>query len=141
MTPYAIADHNGSHLTTEEAVWPVFNDRQEYCGQIYLTAAWAVPQGIYEQLGLLNHVDLFITSVGHWATTLEYAEHYLVHTEPPAEFIVKGASLGFFIPSAWAEDHGSPKTYRDYRVFKNSEGCWDAERIERPLLVEAFEKV
>ena len=141
MTSYAIANHHGSHLTTEETQWPVLNDQQEYCGQIYLTAAWAVPQGIHEQLGLSNHIDLFITSVGHWATTLEHAEHYLVRTEAPTEFIVKGASLSLFVPSEWAEDNGIPNIYRDYRVFKRSADCWGAEEIERPLLIEAFEKV
>jgi hypothetical protein len=102
----SIADHHGSHLTREETDWPAFNDRQEYCGQIYLIAAWAVPEGIHEQLGLRNHIDLFLTSVGQWAPALEIAEHLLC-TQSPLEFRVKGASLGLFLPGEWAEANGS----------------------------------
>jgi hypothetical protein len=47
---YAIADHHGSTLTREETEWPAFDDQQEYCGQIYLIRAWAVPSGIHEEL-------------------------------------------------------------------------------------------
>ena len=137
---YTIADHHSSHLTREETEWPVFDNNQDLCGQIYLIAAWAVPEGIHQQLGLRNHIDLFLTTNGQWAPTLEIAEHYLVRTEAPTEFKVKGASLGLFVPSEWAEDNGSPNIYRDYRVFKRSADCWDAERIERPSLIEAFEE-
>jgi hypothetical protein len=137
-----IANHNGSNFApTEETEWPAFNDRQEYCGQIYLTRAWAVPNGIYEELGLRNHVDLYLTSKGQWAATLEHAEHYLSRTEPPTEFKVKGASLGLFICGQWAEDNGSPNVYSDYQVFKHSAGYWDAEEIEEPpVVVGAYEE-
>jgi hypothetical protein len=136
----SIADHHGSTFTREETEWPAFNDRQEYCGQIYLTRAWAVPNGIYEELGLRNHVDLYLTSKGQWAATLEHAEHYLSRTEPPTEFKVKGASLGLFICGQWAEDNGSPNVYSDYRVYQRSPGLWNAEEIEEPVLVGAFEE-
>jgi hypothetical protein len=137
----SIADHHGSNLTREETEWPAFNDRQEYCGQIYLTRAWAVPNEIYQELGLRNHVDLYLTSKGQWAATLEHAEHYLSRTEPPTEFKVKGASLSLFVPSGWAEDNGSPNTYSDYRVYQRSPGFWNAEEIdEPPVLVGAYEE-
>jgi hypothetical protein len=125
----SIADHHGSNLTREETEWPAFDDQQEYCGQIYLIAAWAIPDSTHEELGLRNHVDLFLTSAGQWAATLEHAEHYLSHTEPPTEFRVKGASLGLFVSGAWAQDNGSPNVYSDYQVFRNSFGNWDAEEI------------
>jgi hypothetical protein len=131
---YTIADHHGSTLTREETEWPVFTDRQEYCGQIYLTRAWAVPDGIHEELGLPKHIDLFLTTNGQWAATLEHAEHYLTRTEPPTEFRVKGASLGLFIPGEWAESNGI-NTYADYRVYQRSPGFWDAEEIKNPLLL------
>jgi hypothetical protein len=135
-----IADHHGSHLTREETEWPAFNDRQEYCGQIYLIAAWAVPNEIHKQLGLRNHNDLYLTSNGQWAATLEHAEHYLSRTEPPTEFRVKGASLGLFLPGQWADENGSPNVYSDYQVFKHSAGYWDAELIEPPVSIGAFEE-
>jgi hypothetical protein len=125
----SIADHHGSTLTREETEWPAFNDRQEYCGHIHLIRAWAVPNGIHEELGLRNHVDLYLTSNGQWAATLEHAEHYMSRTEPPTEFKVKGASLGLFISGQWAEDNGSPNVYSDYQVFKHSAGYWDAEEV------------
>jgi hypothetical protein len=136
----SIADHHGSNLTREETEWPAFNARQEYCGQIYLTRAWAVPNEIHKQLGLPNHNDLYLTSAGQWAATLEHAEHYLSRTEPPTEFRVKGASLGLFLPGEWAEANGSPNAYSDYQVFKHSAGYWDAELIEPPVSIGAFEE-
>jgi hypothetical protein len=137
---YTIPDHHGSQLTREETDWPAFNNRQEYCGQIHLIAAWAVPEGIHEELGLPKHLNLYITSAGQWASTQEIAEHYLSRIEAPTEFKVKGASLGLFISGAWAQDNGSPNVYSDYQVFKHSAWSWDAEEIEEPLLVGAFEE-
>jgi hypothetical protein len=137
---YTIPDHHGSNLTREETDWPAFNDRQEYCGQIHRIVAWAVPNGIHQNMDLPKHVDLYLTSAGQWAPTLEHAEHYLSRTEPPTEFKVKGASLGLFVSGEWAEDNGSPNTYSDYLVFKRSPGFWDAEEIEEPVLVGAFEE-
>jgi hypothetical protein len=127
----SIADHNGSNFApTEETEWPAFDDRQEYCGHIHLIRAWAVPAGIHEQLGLPKHVDLYLTSKGQWAATLEHAEHYLSRTESPTEFKLKGASLSLFLPSQWAEDN-SISTYSDYRVYQSSPGFWDADEIEQ----------
>jgi hypothetical protein len=123
-----IPDHRGSTLTQEETEWPAFDDRQEYCGQIHLIRNWAVPAGIHEELGLRNHVDLYLTSVGQWAPALETAEHLLC-TQSPLEFRVKGASLGLFFPTEWVKDNHI-KTYKDYRVFRNSFGNWDAEKLE-----------
>jgi hypothetical protein len=129
-----IPDHHGSTLTRVETEWPAFNDRQEYCGQIYLIKAWAVPQGIHQQMELPNHIDLFLTAVGQWAPALEIAEHLLC-TQCPLEFLVKGASLSLFVPGDWVEDNGSPNTYSDYRVYQRSPGFWDAEEIEEAPLV------
>jgi hypothetical protein len=135
-----IANHNGCNFsTTEETEWPAFDDRQEYCGQIHLIRTWAIPTGIHDELGLPSHIDLYLTSKGQWAATLEHAEHYLSRTEPPTEFKVKGASLGLFICGQWAEDNGSPNVYSDYQVFKHSAGYWDAELIEPPVVVGAYE--
>jgi hypothetical protein len=138
----SIADHNGSNFApTEETEWPAFNDRQEYCGQIYCQSAWAVPAGIHEEMELPSHLPLYLTSVGQWAPTFEIAEHYIAHTEPPTEFVVKGASLSLFVPGGWAEDNGSPNTYSDYRVYQRSPGFWDAEEIdEPPVVVGAYEE-
>jgi hypothetical protein len=130
-----IPDHHGSTLTREETEWPAFNDRQEYCGQIYLIAAWAVPKVIYEELELPSHIDLYITSKGHWASTPEHAEHYLSTTETPTEFLMRGATLCLFVPGEWAADNGSPNTYSDYRVYQRSPGFWDAEEVEEAPLV------
>ncbi len=130
-----IANHHGSTLTREETEWPAFNDRQEYCGQIYRISAWAVPEKVHESLGLPSHIDLYLTTGGHWAPTFEIAEHYLSHTEPPTEFLVKGASLSLFVPGDWADDNGSPNIYADYRVYQRSPGFWDAEEIEEAPLV------
>ncbi len=134
----SIANHNGCNFTREETEWPVFNG-QEYCGHINLVAAWAVPAKVHESLELPNHIDLYLTPEGHWAAALEHAEHHLLHTKPPTEFLVKGASLSLFVPSGWAEDNGSPNTYSDYRVFQRSPGFWDAEKVEEapPELVGA----
>jgi hypothetical protein len=135
----SIADHHGSNLTREETEWPAFDDRQEYCGQIHLIRTWAIPTGIHEELGLPSHIDLYLTSKGQWAPALEIAEHLLC-TQSPLEFVVKGASLGLFVPGGWAEDNGSPNTYSDYRVYQRSPGFWEAEEIEEPVLVGAYEE-
>jgi hypothetical protein len=136
-----IANHNGCNFsTTEETDWPAFDRNGEYCGQVYKVSAWAVPSGIHEEMELPSHLDLYVTNAGQWAPTFEIAEHYLANTEPPTEFKVKGASLGLFISGQWAEDNGSPNTYTDYRVYQRSPGFWDAEEIEEPVLVGAYEE-
>jgi hypothetical protein len=136
-----IANHNGCNFSpTEETELPAFDRNGEYCGQVYKVSAWAVPSGIHEEMGLPDHIDLYMTNAGQWAPTFEIAEHYLAHTEPPTDFKVKGASLGLFIPGDWAEDNGSPNTYADYRVYQRSPGFWDAEEIDEPVLVGAFEE-
>lgn len=121
---YTIADHRSCTLTREETQSPVFNG-QEYCGHVHFVAAWAVPDRIHKQLGLRNHVDLYLTSEGHWAAALEIAEHLLSTQSPPTEFFVKGASLGLFIPKEWPE---SINIYSDYRVYQHSPGFWTAEK-------------
>jgi hypothetical protein len=136
-----ITNHNGCNFTREETEWSVYDQNQDHCGLIYRVAAWAVPTVIHQRLELPNHIDLYITSKGHWASTLEHAEHHLLHTEPPQEFMVKGASLTLFVPSQWADDNGTPNTYSDYRVFQHSAGFWDAEEVEEPpVLIGAYEE-
>jgi hypothetical protein len=143
MTPYAIADHHGYHFAArEQTEWQVFDEAQNHCGQINAVSGWTVPKGIHEQLGLPNRrdLDLFLTSAGQWASTLEHAEHYLLHTEPPIEFLSTGATLGFFVPPQWSEENGTPNTYEDYRVFRHPAGYWDAEEIEPAPVMEDFEQ-
>jgi hypothetical protein len=132
---YCIANHHGSHFQTEETQWAVFDEEQEYRGHVFRIASWAIPGGIHEEFSLPNHIDLYITSDGQWAPTLEIAEHLLTTESAPDEFVVKGALLALFIPGEWAIDNGSPNTYSDYRVFYTSAGYWDAEEIEPPVLV------
>jgi hypothetical protein len=132
---YCIANHHCAHLTREENQWAVFDRDQEYCGHVFRIAAWAIPKSIHAQFSLPHHIDLYITSDGQWAPTLELAEHLLTTESAPTEFIVKGALLALFIPGEWAIDNGNPNTYSDYRVFLEPAGYWDAEEIEPPVLV------
>jgi hypothetical protein len=125
---YATADHHGSNLTTEEIDWPAFNHHGEYCGHIYSQKAWAVPAGIHEEMDLPNYIDLYVTDNGQWAPTIEIAEHFLSTQSPPTDFVVKGASLGLFLPDEWVALNNI-KIYADYRVFRNSFGNWDAEKL------------
>jgi hypothetical protein len=132
---YCIANHHCAHLTREETQWAVFDEEQEYRGHVFRIASWAIPKGIHAQFELPNHLDLYITSDGQWAPTLELAEHLLTTESAPTEFIVKGALLALFIPGEWAIDNGNPNPYSDYRVFYDSSGYWNAEEIEPLVLV------
>jgi hypothetical protein len=132
---YCIPNHHGSHFETEETQWAVFDKEQEFCGHVFQIAAWAVPDGIHAGFNLPSHIDLYITTDGQWAQTLELAEHLLTTSPAPTEFIVKGALLALFIPAEWAIDNGNPNTYSNYRVFLESAGYWDAEEIESPVLI------
>jgi hypothetical protein len=147
----SIANHHCANLTREETQWAVFDSTQEYRGHVFCIAAWAIPSGIHAQFNLPNHIDLYITSEGQWAQTLEIAEHLLTTASAPfcegrryangsaqgkpAEFVVKGALLALFIPAEWASDNGNPNTYSDYRVFLEPAGYWNALEIEPPILV------
>ncbi len=132
---YATANHHCAHLTREETQWAVFDKHQEFRGHVFLIAAWAVPDGIHAGFNLPSHIDLYITTDGQWAPTLEHAEHLLTTKPAPTEFIIKGALLALFVPAAWASDNGNPNTYSDYRVFCDSAGYWNADEIEQPVLV------
>jgi hypothetical protein len=132
---YCIPNHHGSQFQKEETQWAVFDKHQEFHGHVFKIAAWAVPANIHAQLSLPSHIDLYISSDGQWAPTLELAEHLLTTESAPTEFIVKGALLALFIPSEWAIDNGNPNTYSDYRVFLTTAGYWDAEEIESPVLI------
>jgi hypothetical protein len=131
---YCIPNHHGSHFEIEETQWAVFDKEQEFRGHVFQIASWAIPGGIHAQFELPNHLDLYITSDGQWAPTLELAEHLLTTESAPSEFVVKGALLALFIPGEWAIDNGSPNTYGDYRVFYAPAGYWDAVEIE-PLVI------
>jgi hypothetical protein len=132
---YSIANHNCAHLTREETQWAVFDQNQEYRGHVFRIAAWAVPDSIHAQFNLPNHIDLYITSEGQWAQTLEIAEHLLTTELAPAEFVLKGALLALFIPGEWAIDNGDPNTYSDYQICRDFAGYWNAVEIEQPMLV------
>jgi hypothetical protein len=137
-------NHFGCNPTKEVSDFPVFNQNNEYCGHIHRIAAWQVPQSVYQQLGLPDNLDLYITSEGHWAPTLENAEHRLVNTPAAQSLIVKGATLSFFVPPQWAEDNGNPSAYDDYRVFRTAAGGWDAEGIyvsRRPVSLVGLAEV
>jgi hypothetical protein len=140
------ADYNGCNPTKEVNDFPVFTQSNppEYCGYIHRIAAWQVPQSVHQQLGLRDNLDLYITSKGHWAPTLENAEHGLVNTPPAQSFICKGATLSFFVPPQWAEDNGNPNAHDDYRVFRTAAGGWDAEGIyvsRRPVSLVGLAEV
>lgn len=132
---YAIANHHGSHFQTEQTHWLVLNEHQKCCGYVVKISAWAVPAGIHEGFSLPNHLDLYITSEGQWAPTLEIAEHLLTTESAPAEFVVKGALLALFVPGEWAIDNGNPNTYSDYWVFRDPAGYGNAVEIELPVLI------
>jgi hypothetical protein len=132
---YATANHHCAHLTREETQWAVFDRDQEFCGHVFRIASWAIPGSIHAQFELPNYLDLYITSDGQWAPTLELAEHLLTTEPAPTEFIVKGALLALFIPGEWVIDNGNPNIYSDYRVFYDPAGYWDAVEIEPPVLV------
>jgi hypothetical protein len=131
---YPIANHHGSHFQTEQTQWSVFDEHQEYCGHVFQISAWAVPAGIHAGFSLPSHIDLYITSEGQWAQTLEIAEHLLTNEPAPEEFVVKGSLLALFVPEDWAIDNGNPNTYSDYRVFRDPAGYWNAVEIEPPVL-------
>jgi hypothetical protein len=131
------ADYNSCNPTKEVNDFPVFNQNQEYCGHIHRIAAWQVPQSVHKEFGLPDRTDLYLTNEGHWAPTLEIAEHRLFNTPPAQSFKVKGATLGFFLPPQWAEENGNPNAYDDYRVFRTAAGGWDAEEFWARQLVGA----
>jgi hypothetical protein len=130
--------HFGCNPTREETQWPAFDQNQEYCGHTHRIAAWAVSPGVHAELGVSDYTDLYLTSEGHWATTLEIAEHLLVNKPTPKSFTCKGATLNLFVPAQWAEENGNPNPNGYYRVFKTASGYWDAdEKEDIPLLVGA----
>jgi hypothetical protein len=138
---YAIntPNHFGCNMTKEVCDFPVFTQSNppEYCGEIHRIDAWQVPLSVHKEFGLPDRTDLYITSEGHWAPTLENAEHRLVNTPAAQSFICKGATLSFFVPSQWAEENGNPNAHDDYRVFRTAAGGWDAEGIRERRLVGA----
>ena len=131
---YCIANHHGSNFQTEQTYWLTFDKNNECIGHIIKIAAWAVPAGIHAGFSLPSHLDLYLTSNGQWAPTLEIAEHLLTAEPAPTEFKVTGSLLALFVPGEWAIDNGNPNTYSDYRVFRDRAGYWNADEIE-PLVL------
>lgn len=120
---YTIANHYCSNFAPREQTdRPVFNDQRKFCGKIWLTCSWAVPAKVYESLGLPNHIDLYLTSEGHWASTFEMAEHYLLETTSPTEFLAKGAVLIHFAS-------GKFNAHADYLVSRNDMGGWEVKLV------------
>jgi hypothetical protein len=136
-----IPNHHGCTLTREQSQWQIFDEARKDWVWINRIAGWAVPSAVRERLGLANRkdIDIYLTSAGQWATTLEHAEHYLLRTEPPTEFLSTGATLGYFFPDKWFEENGTPNTYGEYRVFKLPSGRWDAEEIEPAPVMGGYE--
>ena len=131
---YAIANHHGSHFETEQTHWLALDKNNQSIGHITKISAWAVPTGIHAGFSLPNHIDLYLTSEGQWAQTLEIAEHLLINEPAPEEFVIKGSLMGLFVPGEWALDNGNPHNYSDYRVFRDPAGYWNAEEIEQRVL-------
>ena len=131
------ANHNGCTIDRPVTQWPTFDSNGEYRGHIHRIAAWAVPSEAYESLSLQDNLDLFLTSEGHWAPTLEIAEHLLINTEAPTEFIVSGATLSLFVPPQWAEENGNPNVHSDYLVSRMAGNYWDADEVQGRVLVAA----
>ena len=131
------ANHNGCTIDRPVTQWPTFDSNGEYRGHIHRIAAWAVPKAVHKSLKLQDNLDLFLTTEGHWAPTLEIAEHLLINTEPAKEFIVKGSTLSLFVAPQWAEENGSPNTHSDYRVFRMPGSYWDADEVQGRVLAAA----
>jgi hypothetical protein len=136
-----IPNNLSCNIAAYETQWPVFTQSNppEYCGHIHRIAAWVVPTSVHQQLGLPDNLDLYLTDKGHWAPTLEIAEHFII-TDCPLEFICKGSTLSFFVPAQWAEGNGgSTKAYGDCRVFRTADGSWDARpiRVDQGLVHDA----
>jgi hypothetical protein len=124
-----IPNSNGCNLfPREETQWPVFDQSvpPKYCGEIRIIRAWQVPQIAHSKLKLSVHTDLYLTSEGHWGSSIEKAEKLLVNTPPPKSFTVKGSTLRFFFHAQWL-DKKKPGTNADYRVFRDFAGQWTAE--------------
>ena len=131
---YCIPNHHGSNLAKEQTHWLVLNENGTCCGYISKIAAWAVPAGIHAGFSLPNYLDIYLTSNGQWAPSLEIAEHLLTTQSKPTEFNVTGSLLALFVPGEWAIDNGNPNPYSDYRVFWDRSGYWNALEIEPPAL-------
>jgi hypothetical protein len=126
-----IANHNGCNFTKEEIQWPVFNQNQEFCGRIHKIAAHSVPSMVYKDLQLPSHLNLYLSTEGHWAPTFESAEHYLSATKPPIEFLVKGSCLNLFAALQWV-----PNAQSNYRVYRRLDDGWDVEEVGEVKEVE-----
>jgi hypothetical protein len=113
----------------QESRWAVFssnNGKLSYIGQVNKIAAPQVPDRYHQTLSSSRSNPLFLTSEGHWAKTLEEAANSLATSEACQEFVVTGGLLDLF---PLARNESQVKRWNDYRVFKYSNGCWNAEEI------------
>jgi hypothetical protein len=114
----------------QESRWAVFapddHGKLSHIGQVNKILAPQVPDRCHEALSSPRSNQLFLTSEGHWARTLEDAADLLATLEPCHEFIVTGALLDLFqLP----RNERCVKPWSDYRVFRGSDGYWSAEEI------------
>jgi hypothetical protein len=113
----------------QESRWAVLtssNGKLSHIGQVNKIAAPQVPDRCHEALSSPRSNPLFLTSEGHWARSLEAAADLLVTSEVCKEFVVTGGLLDLFpLP----RDESQVKRWGEYRVFRNSDGYWNAEEI------------
>jgi hypothetical protein len=113
----------------QESRWAVFSSNSgklHHIGQVNKIAAPQVPDRCHQTLSSSRSNPLFLTSAGHWAKTLEEAADLLVTSEACQEFVVTGGLLDLF---PLARNEGCSKPWSDYRVYRDSDGYWDAEEI------------
>jgi hypothetical protein len=112
-----------------ESRWAAFapddHGKLHHIGQINKIAALQVPDRCHEILNSPRRNSLFLTSKGHWATTLEAAADLLT-TKPCSEFVVTGGLLNLF---PFLELDYPAKPWSDYLVSRNVDGGWGVEEI------------
>ena len=106
--------------------------KPRHLGQVNKIAAAQVPDRCHQDLSSPRSNALYVSSKGHWSTTLEKAADLLANTEAPSEFIVTGAILGLF-PLSEVPEESQVKPWGDYLVFQDSDGFWSAEELSLAL--------
>lgn len=111
-----------------ETCWAIFEGTVHY-GQVYWTDAWAVPKSVQKAMGLNSQIGLFLSSNGHWETTLEKAAQSLLHSSSPAKVVSTGATLHLLMPPKWRETNRDVKIYDEYLLTRQGDR-WEVERIK-----------
>jgi hypothetical protein len=119
-----ISDEN--HQESRWAVLANNSCKLSHIGQVNKIAAPQVPDRCHQTLSSSRSNPLFLTSNGHWAKTLESAADLLATSEACQEFVVTGALLDLFQSP---KKEGCSKPWSDYRVYRDSDGYWNAEEI------------